>query len=198
MNNDVNRDENIINLENQETELPQRISNKDLITTNEKDIVDSIIESPSKDELQKQIDLFNMAQSKKNALRIVKLNSLLDKIEDQAIERFEKRPDQVSNKELLDYMNTISGQIDRAHRQMDSISETPAVSITTQKNDVTINVVETLDRTSKERVMDAISNLLKQVKGEINAAPAETAVYTDVDFEAVAEDPSEPDVDNKE
>ena len=198
MNNDVSRDENIINLENQETELPQRISNKDLITTNEKDIVDSIIESPSKDELQKQIDLFNMAQSKKNALRIVKLNSLLDKIEDQAIERFEKRPDQVSNKELLDYMNTISGQIDRAHRQMDSISETPAVSITTQKNDVTINVVETLDRTSKERVMDAISNLLKQVKGEINAAPAETAVYTDVDFEAVAEDPSEPDVDNKE
>lgn len=198
MNNDVSRDENIINLENQETELPQRMSNKDLITTNEKDIVDSIIESPSKDELQKQIDLFNMAQSKKNALRIVKLNSLLDKIEDQAIERFEKRPDQVSNKELLDYMNTISGQIDRAHRQMDSISETPAVSITTQKNDVTINVVETLDRTSKERVMDAISNLLKQVKGEINAAPAETAVYTDVDFEAVAEDPSEPDVDNKE
>ena len=198
MNNDVSRDENIINLENQETELPQRISNKDLITTNEKDIVDSIIESPSKDELQKQIDLFNMAQSKKNALRIVKLNSLLDKIEDQAIERFEKRPDQVSNKELLDYMNTISGQIDRAHRQMDSISETPAVSITTQKNDVTINVVETLDRTSKERVMDAISNLLKQVKGEINAAPAETAVYTDVDFEVAAEDPYEPDVDNKE
>ena len=36
---------------------------------------------------------------------VVKLSNLLNKVEDQAIERFERRPDQVSNKELLEYMN---------------------------------------------------------------------------------------------
>lgn len=147
------------------------ITGTQALSINEQSIVDKIIEAPNSDELQKQLNLFNMNLGKKNALRIVKLNNLLDKVEDQAIERFEKRPDQVSNKELLDYMEVISGQIDRAQRQIDTVSNAPAVTVTAQKTDVTINVGSDLDRDGKERVMDAISALLKQVK----AATAESA-----------------------
>ena len=156
---------------------------QDPVCLDEKSIIESIIEAPAKDELQLQLYLFNMTQSKKNAMRIVKLNNLLDKIEDQAIERFKKRPDQISNKELLDYMNVISGQIDRAHRQIDSISNTPAVAVTNQKTDVTINVGNDLDRDSKERVMDAISALLKQVKAIPESEQADNANYIEADFE---------------
>lgn len=149
----------------------------------EQALVAKIIEAPDRDELQKQFDLFNINQSKKNALRIVKLNSLLDKVEDQAIERFQKRPDQVSNKELLEYMNVISGQIDRAQKHVDSISVMPAIAVTAQKTDVTINVGSDLDRDSKERVMDAISALLKQVKNAATTSESTPTNFIEADFE---------------
>lgn len=149
----------------------------------EQALVAKIIEAPDRDELQKQFDLFNINQSKKNALRIVKLNSLLDKVEDQAIERFQKRPDQVSNKELLEYMNVISGQIDRAQKHVDSISVMPAIAVTAQKTDVTINVGSDLDRDSKERVMDAISALLKQVKNAATTSDSTPTNLIEADFE---------------
>lgn len=140
----------------------------------EQQLIAKIIEAPTKEDLQHQFDLFNMNQSKKNALRIIKLNNLLSKVEDQAIERFEKRPDQVSHKELLEYMNVVSSQIDRAHKQVDTLNTTPPIQVLTQKNEVNINMGSPeLDRDSKERVMDAISKLLQQVQ-------TATAKVTDV------------------
>lgn len=167
----------------------------------EKELVAKIVEAPDRDELQKQFDLFNINQSKKNALRIVKLNKLLDQVEDQAIERFEKRPDQVSNKELLEYMNVISGQIDRAQKHVDSLSITPAITVAAQKTDVTINVGSDLDRDSKERVMDAISALLKQVKNAAAENHANENSMIEADFEELPEssdDIDSSDIKNKE
>ena len=89
----------------------------------QKQIVQNIITAPDAKELQAQFELFNISQSKKNALRTIKLNGLLDKIEDQAVERFEKRPDQISNKELLDYMQVVSTQIDRSQKYMETLKK---------------------------------------------------------------------------
>lgn len=130
----------------------------------EQKLMSKIIEAPTRAELQTQLELFNINQSKKNALRIVKLSHLLEKVEDQAIERFERRPDQVSNKELLEYMNVISNQIERAQKSVDSLKDIPAISITNQTNELNINVGPKLDKDSKEKVIDVISALLKQVQ----------------------------------
>lgn len=137
----------------------------------EQELMKKIIDAPSRQELQKQFDLFNINQSKKNALRVVKLSNLLDKVEDQAIDRFERRPDQVSNKELLEYMNVVSNQIERAQKSVDSLKDVPAIHITNQRNELNINVGPELDRDSKERVMDVISVLLKQVQKEALITP---------------------------
>ena len=134
----------------------------------ENKIMRQIIEAPTKEELQTQLELFNINQSKKNAMRIVKLSNLLNKVEDQAIERFERRPDQVSNKELLEYMNVVSNQIDRAQKSIDAVKDAPAITINNQKNELNINVGPQLDRDSKEKVMDVISLLLKQVQKNTN------------------------------
>lgn len=160
----------------------------------EQQLIAKIIEAPTKEDLQHQFDLFNMNQSKKNALRIIKLNNLLSKVEDQAIERFEKRPDQVSHKELLEYMNVVSSQIDRAHKQVDTLNTTPPIQVLTQKNEVNINMGSPeLDRDSKERVMDAISKLLQQVQ-TATAKVADVTPDTPILAEAIEitdfEDPS--------
>lgn len=146
----------------------------------EQQLIAKIIDAPTKEDLQHQFDLFNMNQSKKNALRIIKLNNLLSKVEDQAIERFEKRPDQVSHKELLEYMNVVSGQIDRAHKQVDSLNMAPPIQVLSQKNEVNINMGGgELDRDGKERVMDAISKLLQQVQ-KATAESSTVAVNADM------------------
>ena len=136
-----------------------------------------IIEAPTKEELQYQLELFNINQSKKNAMRVVKLNNLLNKVEDQAIERIEKRPDQVPTSQLLDYMKVVSEQIDRAQKSVDSIKDSPAIHITNQKNEVNINVGPQLDRDSKEKVMDVISALLKQVQKDPQVIDAEIVTH---------------------
>lgn len=178
-NNDIENNASNNSLEisdqNSETNLPVEQAKLDKaidsipLDVAEKEIIAKIIEAPTRSELQQQFDAFNINQSKKNALRIVKLNSLLGKVEDQAIARFEKRPDQISNKELLEYINVISGQIDRAQKNVDTLSAAPMISVAAQKTDVTINVGNDLSRDSKERVMDAISALLKQVKAATDA-----------------------------
>lgn len=132
----------------------------------EQRLMKKIIDAPTREDLQTQFDLFNINQSKKSALRIVKLNNLLDKVEDQAIERFERRPDQVSNKELLEYMNVVSNQIERAQKSVNALKDTQAIQITNQRSEVNINVGPKLDRDSKERVLGVISALLKQVQQE--------------------------------
>ena len=76
---------------------------------------DTKIDSLMKDILKEQdpsktkdlVDLFNWHMSKKNVLRIQKLNNLYDSITDQMIERVDKRADQFSNSDLLDYVKTI-------------------------------------------------------------------------------------------
>lgn len=129
----------------------------------EEKIITDIIKAPNQKELQEQFDLFNINQSKKNALRIIKLNSLLDKVEDQAIERFEKKPDQVSNKELLEYMQVVAGQIDRSQKYIETIKDKPMIKVTDKSQTVNVHIGTELDKDSKERVMDAIQNLLKQL-----------------------------------
>ena len=127
-------------------------------------ISDNIIKAESKAELERQFDLFNITQSKKNALRVIKLNSLLTKVEDQAIERFEKRPDQISNKELLEYMQVVSGQIDKSKAYVaEVLKDKPLINVNNSKTEVNVNLGPQLNRESREKVMDAISALISQV-----------------------------------
>lgn len=155
----------------------------------EQQVIKDIVAAPNKEELEKQFQLFNMNQVKKNALRIIKLNDLLTKVEDQALERFEKRPDQVSNKELLDYMNAVSNQIEKAQNfSKETLStEVGGIKIKQEKTEVNINVAPVLDRNEKDRVVDVISVLLNQMKKpQSNASDevveVEEAPYVDAEI----------------
>lgn len=158
---------NQITTENKINELDVAIDNTIAalpLNEQEQKIVTDIINAPTKEDLEKQFDLFNITQSKKNALRVIKLNNLLGKIEDQAIKRFEKRPDNVSNKELLEYMQVVAGQIDRSQKYIDTLKDKPMIKVNdARQQQVNINIGTELSRDSKEKVIDAIQSLLKQL-----------------------------------
>lgn len=135
-------------------------------------LVNDIIKTDNVDELKNLTKLFDINQAKKNALRVIKLNNLLDKVNDQAIERFEKRPYEISNKELLDYMQVVQDQIERSQQTLDKIDQSPAIQINQQNNSINVNVGDgAIDRDSKERVIDAVTALLKAVKNPIKEEP---------------------------
>ena len=151
----VNSDETIIDtipLDLQTAEVAQKI-------LNEQDI----------DKVKDLTHLFNLNQSKKNVLRVMRLNGLLDKVSDQIIERFEKRPGEFSNSDLLQYMQVVQASIDRANKSVNLVEEAPIISLNQQNINVNINKADELDRESKNRVIDAVTALLSQInKKQIN------------------------------
>lgn len=158
------------------------------LTDPEKELIYNILESNSKDDLQYQIDLFNLNQSKKNALRVIKLNKLLANIEDQVIERFKKRPDQISNKDLLDFLEVISNQVDKAQKSANMLEMNSAIKVTNQKNELNINVGPALDRDSKERVLDAVKYILDSINKKDNSIVIDSEQIETEDMENDNED----------
>ena len=123
-------------------------------------LAQDIIDEHDVDKVKDLTHLFNLNQAKKNVLRVLKLNSLLDKVSDQMIERFAKQPHAFSNSDLLSYMQVTQSAIDRANKALNLVDETPAIQINQQVNN--INVGEGLDRESRERIKDAVNAILKK------------------------------------
>lgn len=131
------------------------------IDTNTLEVAQQIINETDLDRVKDLTHLFNLNQSKKNVLRIMRLNGLLDKVSDQMIERFEERPGEFSNADLLNYMQVVQASIDRANKSLNLVNEAPAISL--NQNNVTVNIIDTFDRESKEKITNAIQGILAQI-----------------------------------
>jgi hypothetical protein len=120
-----------------------------------------IVQENDVEKVQNLVHLFNLNQSKKNVLRILKLNNLLDKVQDQMIERFEKKPGEFSNADLLNYMQVAQSAIDRANKSLNLVDETPSITM----NQVNVNISEdpVLNRESREKVTEAIAAIMKKL-----------------------------------
>lgn len=126
------------------------------------DIAQKIIAEDDIENVKNLTHLFNLNQSKKNVLRVLKLNNLLDKVQDQMIERFEKKPGEFSNADLLNYMQVAQSAIDRANKSLNLVDEVPAITM----NQVNVNITEdsVLSRESRDKVTEAINAIMKKLK----------------------------------
>ncbi len=123
-------------------------------------IASDIINEQSVDKVKDLTALFNLNQRKKNVIRLMKLNGLLDTISDQMLERFEKRAGEFSNNDLLNYMNVVQNTIDRTQKSLDMINESPAIQI--NQNNLNISMADGLERDERERVASAIKAILEK------------------------------------
>lgn len=128
------------------------------------DIINQIIAESDLEKTKDLTYLFNVNQNKKTLVRSNKLNELLDKITDQALVRFTSRPDEISNKELIDSMKAVQDLIERGQKQVSGVNSntTPLIQINQQNNEVNVDGVSNgLNRESRERVKNVVSDLLK-------------------------------------
>lgn len=126
-----------------------------------KEVANSILNENDPTKLKTLTDMFNLNQAKKNVLRVLKFNSLLDKVSDQMLARFNKHPGEFSNSELLNYLTVTQNAIDRANKSLSLVETSPAIQI----NQINItNESPDLSRESSERIMEAVQSLLNKAK----------------------------------
>lgn len=131
------------------------------------DLINQII---AESDLEKSKDLtylFNVNQNKKTMVRINKLSDLLDTMTQQALIRFTNKPDEISNKELMDGLKIVQDLIERGQRQAAGVENTgsPLIQINQQTNSVNIGSdgETSLNRESRERVKNTVLSLLKNL-----------------------------------
>ena len=134
------------------------ISNK--LDEDSKSIVEKIVNEQSLQGVQDLTQLFNVSQAKKQVLRTMTYNQLLDSITDQMQQRLTKRADQFSNKDLLDYAKVVTDGIDKAHKQINNIDTTPMIQIN-QQNNMVVQSDDDVDRESRERIIAAAKAAMK-------------------------------------
>lgn len=118
------------------------------------------------DELKREANIFNAHQIKIEASRINKLNTLLDKSIDLAVDRVEKCPDELSNKEVIDIMTATRTQLDKSTSKLDMINETPMIQVNQQNVNINVDNENTLNRESREKVLDFIQQFMKQAQSQ--------------------------------
>lgn len=146
-------------------------------------LVENIMEEPDPSKTKDLVDLFNWNMSKKNVVRLQKLNHLYDSITDQMTKRIDTRADQFSNSDLLDYVKTIQGAIDINTKNLSQVQEPPLI-VQQNNTQINVNVADTFDREAKARILAAVQATLKQAQ----QPPVEESVVNIDDTSVIYED----------
>lgn len=124
-------------------------------------IAQQILDEQDVNKVKDLTALFNLNAQKRSVMRVIRMNELLDNVTDRVIERFEKTPDNFSNDDLIKYMQVTEAAIERANKQLNLVDETPAIQLQ-QNNQVNVNIIDSLDRDSRERVADALKAIFSR------------------------------------
>ena len=150
----MNKDDANLNVDNIINMIP--------LSTETNKLAQEIVNEQDIDKVKSLTTSFNLNQAKKNVLRVLKLNSLLDKVTDQMLDRFEDHPDEFSNTDLINYMQTVQGAIDRANKSLNLVNETPAIQI----NQVNVNTESkpVFDKDSRDKIREAVLSIRKMLE----------------------------------
>lgn len=131
-----------------------------------------IYKATDKDELDEIYNKFKINDAKKSVFRVNKLNALLDKVIEEATDRFDNRADELSNKEVLDYMSAFQIQIDKSKQNIENAKDIKIVQVNQNtvniNNNNSSNLLNGLDRESKENIIDAVKDILNSFNVESN------------------------------
>ena len=158
------------------------------------DILNQIIAAEDIDKTKDLTYLFNINQNKKTMVRMDKLSGLQDNLVDQFVKRITERPDEISNKELMDGLKLVQDIIERGQKQVAGVTETPLIQINQQTNSVNIgeNSSNNLNRESREKVKNAVLSLLNKItkpnEASSEEAQAESKENTIIDAEVADND----------
>lgn len=128
------------------------------LKSTQEELEQSLLEEDNIDNIKSIIDIFNVNIKKKDIIRASKLNELQDKIYEQINERLVTNANDFSNRDLLDYFRTIQETINKSEINSDDVI-TPKIQL--NQNNLNINMGPTLNRDSRQNVLDAVKKILE-------------------------------------
>lgn len=156
------------------------------LDTQTRSIAQQILDEQDVDKVKDLTALFNLNAQKRNVMRVIKMNELLDKVTDKVVERFEKTPDNFSNEDLIRYMQVTEAAIDKANKQLNLVDDTPPIQLQ-QNNQVNVNIIDGFDRDSRERIADVLKSILSQKPAVIATEAFEGEDTNDSGYQETAE-----------
>lgn len=124
-------------------------------------LINQIIAEKDLEKTKDLTHLFNINQNKKTMIRIDKLSGLQDDLVDQFVRRIAERPDEISNKELMDGIKIVQDIIERGQKQVEGVQQTPLIQFNQQNNSVNIGEdTPQLSKESRDKVKNAVLSLL--------------------------------------
>ena len=131
--------------------------------------------------------LFNINQNKKTMVRLDSLSSLQDKLVGLLAKRVTERPDEISNQEVMQALKIIQDIMDKGLKQVTGTEQAPLIQINQQDNSVNVGKgINNAPRESRERVKNAVLNLLDSLNAPSNKESEEESEV--VDFTAGEQD----------
>ena len=127
------------------------------------EIANQILETEDIEQVKDLAHLFNLNAQKRNVLRIMKMNGLLDNVTDEIITRFENTPQNFTNEELLRYMQVTEAAIDRANKNLGLVDDTPVITYN-QNNQVNISISDEIGTEGRQRVTEVIQSILAKLQ----------------------------------
>lgn len=161
-------DEEVRNSEDALEDFHQTEPSTALTTLNTQDLnqeslalINQIIAESDIEKSKDLTHLFNINQNKKTMVRIDKLSGLQDHLVDQFAKRIAERPDEISNKELMDGIRIVQDIIERGQKQVEGVAQTPLIQFNQQNNSVSLgDGSPQLSKESRDRVKTAVLGLL--------------------------------------
>lgn len=118
------------------------------------------------DDLNEFLPEFNLSIIKKQVSRITKREEILDKINDELLERVTKRPYELTAQELSTIDKNMSEQVRREIETVNNPESRPAVAVNNTQINVTVNDgLSALSPESREKTIDALKALMAIAKG---------------------------------
>ena len=164
------------------------IINADDLNKESLTLINQIIAESDIEKTKDLTHLFNINQNKKTMIRIDKLSGLQDNLVEQFAKRITERPDEISNKELMDGIKIVQDIIERGQKQVEGVNQTPLIQFNQQNNSVNLgdNAVQ-LNKESRDKVKNAVLSLLSGLNKNTPAEPKLDQESTIIDVQEVIE-----------
>lgn len=166
-------------------EAPMVVSEPISLKSSSNDILDKISQASTVEELREFTQLFHLSLAKKEASRALTQSELLDVILEQASDRITKRPGDLSNKDLLDYMNVFQASLDKTSKTLDDkIVEASPVTLNQTNQEININLGDnsmTISDESRARILDVLNAITKNSSQKTLKQASEEAEHVEAD-----------------
>ena len=127
-----------------------------------KSIIQDLIDETDVEKVKDLTKLFNLNQVKKNAVRVVEVDKLIDNVLEKAEDRIENVPDEFSNKDYLDYLQVLHNIKEKDLKSINAIDETPLVQINQQTNEFTFTVGNSkISKDTQEKILDVVQKVMQ-------------------------------------